>query len=119
MPFEPLQIDRLRQNIVSIDKYGRIRLSKAALIELKLSAYQYVVVSVDVDLKRIGLAKQELAKAANATPVKVDRRGYATRIGREIARKLALKLDDAPFRFEYIGFVDDGGVRWLAYELVK
>lgn len=118
MPLEPIIVVGNRQSYLSIDKYGRLRLNSAAKAELKVSAYQYVVTSVDVDLKRIGIAKQELAKAANATAAKVDKRGYVSGVGKHIARKLALNLADAPFMFEDVGFVDYNGVRWRAFDLV-
>lgn len=62
MPFEPLQISPSGASALSLDKFYRLRLSSAAMRELKLSAYQYVVISVDVENKRIGLAKQSDSK---------------------------------------------------------
>jgi hypothetical protein len=86
--------------------------------ELKLSTYQYVVISVDVENKRIGLAKQELAKVPNASAVKVDKRGYlGTKAGKEIIAKLALGADMLPAKFADIGWEDQNGVRWRGFEL--
>jgi hypothetical protein len=119
MPFEPIKVAYTRHPTITIDKYGRIRISKAALNELGWRPYQLVVCSVDADYMRIGLARQELAKVPNATPSKIDSRGYLHRIGRGIVDKLALDLSKAPFKFEYAGPVDDGGTRWYAFELVK
>jgi hypothetical protein len=120
MPFEPLQIAKHGANSLSLDKFYRLRLSSAAMRELKLTAYQHVVLSVDVENKRVGLAKQELAKVPNATAVKPDKRGYlAITAGKQVAAKLGLTDADLPLRFEYVGFVDDSGVRWSAYELTK
>jgi hypothetical protein len=61
---------------ITLDNLYRLRVSAAAMRELKLAPYQYVVISVDVENKRIGIAKQELAKVANASAVKIDKRGY-------------------------------------------
>lgn len=119
MPFEPIKITGTTLPTISLDKYRRLRISRAAMRELKWQPFQHVVVSVDVDLKRIGLARQELAKVPNATPAKIDKRGYVQKLGRSIADKLALEIDGAPLAFEYVGPVDEGGVRWYAFELVE
>jgi hypothetical protein len=119
MTLEPINVAYTRHPTITIDKQARIRISRAALNELGWQPYQLVVSSVDVDLKRVGLARQELAKVPNATPSKIDSRGYLHRIGRGIVDKLALDLSKAPFKFEYAGPVDDGGTRWYAFDLVK
>lgn len=120
MPFEPLQLTTHGGSSLTIDKWHRLALSSAAKRELKLSAYQYVVISVDVDNKRIGVAKQELAKVPNASAVKLDKRGYlGTKAGKEICAKLALGDDVLPVKFTDIGNLDEGGVYWRAFELVK
>src|SRR5690606_29738147 len=107
-----------RHPTITIDKYGRIRISKAALNELGWRPYQLVVCSVDADYMRIGLARQELAKVPNATPAKIDKRGYIHGLGKGIVDKLALNLADAPFKFEYVGPVDELHTRWYAFQLV-
>jgi hypothetical protein len=87
------------------------------MTELKLSPYQYVVVSVDVENKRIGIAKQELAKVPNASGVKIDKRGYlGTKAGKEVVRKLALSVGNLPIKFSDIGFVDEAGTRWRGFQ---
>jgi hypothetical protein len=119
MPFEPLKLTTHGGSSLTIDVQHRLRVSSAAMRELKLSAYQYVVVSVDVENKRIGLAKQELAKVPNASAVKVDKRGYlGTKAGKEIIAKLALSADVLPAKFADIGWEDQAGVRWRAFELI-
>jgi len=117
MSFEPLKLSRHGGSALVIDKLHRLRVSSAAMRELKLSAYQYVVISVDVENKRIGLAKQELAKVPNASAVKVDKRGYlGTSAGKEIIAKLALTDDVLPAKFADIGWEDQNGVRWRAFQ---
>jgi hypothetical protein len=117
MPFEPLQLARYGGSSLTIDKFRRLSISSAAKKEIKLSAHQYVVISVDVENKRIGIAKQELAKVPNATAVSLDKRGYlGTKAGKEIANKLALTDGSFPAKFEYIGFIDENGVRWSGFE---
>lgn len=119
MPFEPLKLESSRASALTIDKYRRLLISSAAKTELKLSAYQYVVISVDVENKRIGVCKQELAKIPNASAVKLDKRGYfGTKAGKEIVRKLMLTEDDLPAKFVDIGWVDSDGTRWRAFEIV-
>lgn len=119
MPFEPIKIAGTTLPTITIDKYHRLRITRAAMRELKWQPFQQVVVSVDVDLKRIGLARQELAKVPNATPAQINKRGYVSRLGRSIVAKLALDLKDAPFTFEYAGPVDEGGTRWHAFDLAR
>jgi hypothetical protein len=119
MPFEPLKLQTHGGSSLTIDVLHRLRVSRAAMRELKLSAYQYVVISVDVENKRLGLAKQELAKVPNASAVKLDKRGYlGTKAGKEVLRKLALADDVLPIKFVDIGQIDEGTVYWRAFELV-
>jgi hypothetical protein len=118
MPLEPLKLPTHGGSSLTLDVLQRLRISSAALRELKLSAYQYVVISVDVENKRIGLAKQELAKVPNASAVKVDKRGYlGVKTGKEVASKLALKSESLPAKFADIGWIDENGVRWRVFEL--
>lgn len=120
MPFEPLHISKSGASSISLDRQYRLRLSATAMRELKLSAYQYVVISVDVDNKRLGCAKQEIAKVPNATALKIDKRGYiGTAAGKMVASKLALAETDLPKRFDFIGFVDEAGTRWSGFEMAK
>lgn len=117
MPFEPIVINNRSISYITIDKFGRLRINKLAMQTLKLEPHQYIVTSVDVDLKRIGIAKQELSRVPNASIAKVDRRGQVSGVGKRIAEKLSLNLDQAPFFFNDIGWVDEAGVRWRAFEL--
>jgi hypothetical protein len=118
MPFQPLQLARHGGASITLDNLYRLRVSAAAMRELKLSPYQYVVISVDVENKRIGIAKQELAKVANASAVKIDKRGYlGVKAGKELASKLAIIDADLPMRFSDIGNFDEGGTYWRAFEL--
>lgn len=118
MALEPIKVAYTRHPTITIDNQARIRISRAALNELGWQPYQLVVSSVDVDLKRVGLARQELAKVPNATPAKIDKRGYIHGLGKGIVDKLALNLADAPFKFEYVGPVDELHTRWYAFQLV-
>jgi hypothetical protein len=118
LPFEPLKLQTHGGSSLTIDKLQRLRVSRAAMTELKLSAYQYVVISVDVENKRLGLAKQELAKVPNASAVKIDKRGYlGTKAGKEVVRKLAISAGDLPVKFADIGQIDEGTVFWRAFQL--
>lgn len=119
MPFEPIVINNRSMSYISLDKFGRLRINKLAMKALKLEPHQYIVASVDVDLKRIGIAKQELSRVPNASIAKLDRRGQVSGIGKRIAEKLSLNLSQAPFFFVDIGWVDDAGVRWRAFELTE
>lgn len=117
MPLEPLSIDRDRGATITLDKAYRLSLSRGAMRELKLSAYQYVVISVDVENKRVGVAKQELAKVPNASALKIDKRGYlGTAAGKLVARKLGLTDADLPMKFVDIGNFDEGGAYWRTFQ---
>jgi hypothetical protein len=119
MPFEPLKLQTHGGSSLTIDVLHRLRVSRAAMTELKLAPYQYVVISVDVENKRIGVAKMELAKVPGATAIKLDKRGYlGTKAGREVMRKLALADDVLPIKFADIGQIDEGTVYWRAFELI-
>jgi hypothetical protein len=118
MPFEPLKLQTHGGSSLTIDVLHRLRVSRAAMRELKLSPYQYVIISVDVENKRIGIAKMELAKVPNASAVKVDKRGYlGIKAGKEILAKLAMSAADLPIKFIDIGQIDEGTVYWRAFEL--
>lgn len=120
MAFEPIQVSRNGGINLSIDRLSRIRISSAALKELAITTFTPVIISVDVENKRVGLVKQELAKVPNSTTVRPDKRGYlGTRAGKVVIDKLGLSLNDLPTRFEYVGRVDEGAVFWHAFELVK
>jgi hypothetical protein len=120
LPFEPLKLTTHGGSSLTIDVLHRLRVSRAAMRELKLSAYQYVVISVDVENKRVGIAKMELAKVPNASAVKMDKRGYlGTKAGKEVVKKLALSSGDLPIKFNDIGNFDEGTVYWRAFELEK
>jgi hypothetical protein len=120
LPFEPLKLTTHGGSSLTIDVLHRLRVSRAAMTELKLSAYQYVVISVDVENKRIGIAKMELAKVPNASAVKIDKRGYlGTKAGKEVVKKLALSSGDLPAKFTDIGNFDEGTVYWRAFELTR
>jgi hypothetical protein len=117
--FEPLKLEKHGGSSVTLDNLYRLRISSAAMKELKLSPYQYVVISVDVENKRIGLAKMELAKVPNASAVKIDKRGYlGVKAGKEVAKKMAIIDAELPIKFADIGQIDEGTVFWRAFELI-
>lgn len=119
MPFEPIQVANRGGVSLTIDKLRRLRLSSAALKELGLTTFTPVVVSVDVENKRVGVAKQELAKVPNATVVRPDKRGYlGVATGKLVVDKLALSEADLPLRFEYEGKIDDGAIFWHSFKRV-
>ena len=117
MPFEPIVVRRFSESFLTIDKYGRLRISTEAMNRMNLRPHQHVVVSVDAEMRRIGVVKQELAKVPNASATSIDNRFYVPKVGRRIADKLSLNLANAPFLFEDIGWIDEGGVRWRAFQL--
>jgi hypothetical protein len=120
MPFEPIVITRNGGVTITLDKMRRLRLSAAAIKELALTTFTPVVVSVDVENKRIGVAKQELAKLPNASTVRPDKRGYlGVATGKKVLDKLALTDADLPAKFEYVGKVDDGPTFWHSFDYVK
>jgi len=121
MPFEPIKITgRAGGAWLSIDKSYRLRLSNEAKEKLAITPFTPFVVSVDVENKRIGLVKQELAKIPDVRVVKIDKRGYVgTKVGKDICDKLAMLHADLPRRFEYVGRIDEGTVFWEAFQLSK
>ncbi|QVY62973.1 hypothetical protein [Cytobacillus gottheilii] len=117
MPFQPLHIPRAPMPTVTLDKALRLSLGRGTIVALNISPSDYVVVSVDVENKRLGIAKQELAKVPGATAVKMDKRGYlGTAIGRLVASKLGMSESDLPIRFVSDGQVDEGTVHWHAFQ---
>ncbi len=120
MPFEPIKISPRGPTALTIDKFRRLRLSSSALSELAITQFTPVVVSVDVENKRIGIVKQELAKVPNASVVKPDKRGYlGTATGKRVVDKLAMTDDDLPAKFTYVGRVDEGSVFWQTFQLTE
>jgi hypothetical protein len=120
LPFVPLQIARHGGISLTIDKLKRIRLSSSARKELALTNFTPVIVSVDVENKRLGVVKQDLAKIPNASVVRPDKRGYlGIAVGKMTVDKLALTDADLPAKFEYVGKVDEGSVFWHSFELSR
>ena len=120
MAFQPLQIARQGVISLTIDKNHRIRLSSSALKDLAITAFTPVIVSVDVENKRIGIVKSDLAKIPNASTVRSDKRGYlGVAAGKLAISKLALADADLPAKFNYVGKVDEGSVFWHTFELVR
>jgi hypothetical protein len=119
LPFEPLTLTSRGGVSLTIDKIGRIRLSSSARKEMALTTFTPVIVSVDVENKRIGVVKQELAKIPKATVVRPDKRGYlGIATGKQVVSKLALTDADLPAKFTYVGKVDEGSVFWHSFELI-
>lgn len=120
MPFEPLQLSRHGGISVTIDKLRRIRLSSAARKELAVTPFTPVIISVDVENKRIGVVKSDLAKIPNASVVRPDKRGYlGIAAGKQVVDKLALTDADLPAKFAYVGKVDEGSVFWHSFGLTR
>jgi hypothetical protein len=120
MPFEPIQATSRGGVSLTIDKINRIRLSSSALKEMALTTFTPVIVSVDVENKRIGVVKQELAKIPKATVVRPDKRGYlGIATGKQVVSKLALTDADLPAKFVYVGKIDEGNIYWHSFEIVK
>ena len=120
MPFTPLNFGGRGDIAMTIDVSMRLRFSAKAVKELALTQFTPVVVSVDVENKRLGIAKQELAKVPNATTVRPDKRNYlGTKAGKDVCAKLALTEADLPATFKYLGTIDEGTIYWHAFELVR
>ncbi|AYA77355.1 hypothetical protein DOE78_18930 [Bacillus sp. Y1] len=120
MPFEPIQLTRNNGASITLDKMRRLRLSSGAKSELKLAPYQHVYVSVDVENKRIGVVRMDVAKLPGHAAIKMDKRGYlGTASGKAVASKLALTDEDLPAVFSFIGKTDEGGAYWATFELTK
>jgi hypothetical protein len=120
MAFEPIQIARQGGKSLTIDKQQRIRLSSSMRQELALTPFTPVVISVDVENKRVGVVKMDLAKIPNASTVRPDKRGYlGVAAGKQVVSKLALADADLPAKFEYVGKIDEGSIFWHSFELSR
>jgi len=120
MPFEPLLLNRRGGLKMTIDKVYRLRLSSEVAQKLAVTTFTPVIVSVDVDNKRIGIVKQGVYQIPNASTVKPDKRMYlGTKAGKMVCDKLAISRDSLPVTFEYVGRVDQGAVFWEAFELQR
>jgi hypothetical protein len=108
--------DRAGAKFLTIDNQLRLCFSSALRKELRLdTGLDWVVLAVDPENKRIGVVRQDLAKAKNVNAFKVDKRGYTS--GRMIIDKMALKGAEFPLRFIDGGFEDSDGVRYRVFEL--
>lgn len=117
MPLVPISAgDRNGSSFISIDKQKRLSFSRKLMRELRLSGgLQTVVLAIDVENKRVGVARQDLAKVPNVNAFKVDKRGYCS--GRSILDKLAIADDSLPIRFEDGGFEDTQAGRFRVFQL--
>jgi hypothetical protein len=119
MAFEPLNITRNGGVALTIDKMYRLRISFTALKELAITTFTPVVISVDVENKRLGIVKQDLAKVPNATTVRPDKRGYlGVKAGKMVVDKLAMSPSDLPAKFEYEGKIDEGTTFWHSFKRI-
>jgi hypothetical protein len=118
MPLTPISAgERQGASFISIDKQKRLAFSRKLMRELRLNAgLQTVVLAIDVENKRVGVVRQDLAKVPNVNAFKVDKRGYTS--GRAVLSKLAIADADLPVRFQDIGFIDEQGQRWRAFQLI-
>ncbi|MGM0836026.1 MAG: hypothetical protein ACQEV7_07705 [Bacillota bacterium] len=120
-PLTPADIGaKTRGKYVTLDSQGRLMLSAEFCREIgifKLPAR--LALSYDVKSKTIGIVKQDVERVPNAYVVKTDKRGYISSGGRAVADKLALPMNMAPYKFAYIGKLDDTGVNWYAFKLAE
>jgi hypothetical protein len=117
VPLTPISAgERQGAAFLAIDKQKRLSFSRQLMRELRLSGgLQTVVLAVDPEFKRIGVQRQDLAKVANVTAYKVDKRGYTA--GRNVLSKLAIPDTALPIRFIDVGFEDQQDGRWRVFEL--
>lgn len=107
---------RGRGVFITIDKYKRMNLSSKA-VELfhKKDTKFRIYISYNIDRKIIAIVNAEVDRPVGCVQRSVDKRGYTS--ARGIVAKFNLPLDNAPFHFEYIGNIDDDGVRWYAFQM--
>jgi hypothetical protein len=117
MPLTPISAgERQGSSFISIDKQKRLSFSRQLMRELRLSAgLQTVVLAIDVENKRVGVVRQDLAKVPNVNAFKVDKRGYTS--GRAVLSKLAIDDAQLPIRFVDAGFEDTQQGRFRIFEL--
>lgn len=117
MPLIPISAgERSGQSFLAIDKQKRLSFSRKLMRELRLEGgLTTVVLAIDVENKRVGVVRQDLAKVPNVNAFKVDKRGYTS--GRVVLDKLAIDDTQLPLRFYDIGYIDEQGQRWRAFEL--
>jgi hypothetical protein len=110
---------RRRGKSVTIDKQGRLALSTDLRRELAILGMPALVyVSLDVAQHVIGVVKSDVVTSPpNAKQAKVDKRGYTN--GKPLLDKLGLTQAGGPYRFEYVGKIDSGGVDWFAFRLAR
>lgn len=120
MPFEIINYDGSRRGgkFVTIDKFKRLCLSSALRKELSVNGTTfYAYISYDKENHRIGLVKQELARAINdVKPAKFDKRGYTS--AKPILIDAGLSESRLPIRFVYDGDYHDGeyNTKWLTFK---
>lgn len=105
---------------LGLDRFGRLRLGSAVTKRLALYGVSgRVYVSVDPAQRIVALRKyDEVDKlAGGARLFSVDKRGYIS--ARWLYGKLGVQQDAGPWRFEFVGDIDDAGGRWLGFRLVS
>jgi hypothetical protein len=109
---------RRRGKYVTLDSQARLMLSAEFCDVIGIRKVPArLALSYDVKTKTIGIVKQDVERVPNAFIVKTDKRGYISSGGKAVADKLALRMADAPFKFEYIGKLADDGIDWHAFKL--
>ncbi|WP_096436521.1 hypothetical protein [Alteribacter populi] len=103
---------------ITLDKYGRIRLSAKALEKIGIdSAFTpWVAVAYDKASKTFAIQKEELATTAPAdAKTKVDRKNYLHI--RQTLRDCGIDVPDEYVRYFYAGAVSVKGERFHAFRL--
>lgn len=102
---------------ITLDRQGRLALSAEFRNKLAIKGYTApVYLAVDPAQMVIAIVKQDVTRTvANAATMKVNIDGYV--YGRAVFDKLALKREDGPYRFEYVGPIDHDGTRWEGFKL--
>lgn len=104
---------------LTLDRQKRLALS--ADYRRKLGIFNIgsvpVYVAIDPAEMVIAIVKQDVTRTiANAASLRVNKDGYI--YARALFDKLALKPEDGPHRFAYIGPIDHDGTRWDGFRLV-
>ena len=102
---------------VTLDKQGRLALSSEYRAKIGIKGYSaHLYIAVDPAQMTIAIVKQDITRTvANAAALKVQKDGYV--YARAVFAKLALKAEDGPYRFTYLGPIDHDGTRWDGFKL--
>ena len=104
---------------LTLDRQRRLALSSEYRRKIGIKGIAGVPIYVAIDPAEmvIAIVKQDVTRTiANAASLRVNKDGYI--YARALFDKLALKPEDGPHRFEYLGPIDHDGTRWDGFRLV-